>query len=144
MIVLDIDILLYVYDTEAPEHDRARDWFERVLSGDETIGLPWQTISAFLRIATYPKLKGERFTMRQAVAIVDQWLQRPRVCILNPGEEHWRLYRKMLLDGDARGKLAPDAQLAALSTEYGGVLYSNDRDFARFPGLRWVNPLLES
>jgi predicted nucleic acid-binding protein len=63
---------------------------------------------------------------------------------LPQGETHWELFREALLKGDVRGKLTSDAALAALTIEYGGVLYSNDRDFARFPGLRWVNPLLES
>jgi len=68
----------------------------------------------------------------------------PRARVLTPGERHWSLLRRMLLDGQARGPMATDAQLAALTIEYGGVLHTTDRDFARFPGLRWVNPLLES
>jgi predicted nucleic acid-binding protein len=63
---------------------------------------------------------------------------------LSPGERHWSLFREVLASGDARGKLTSDAALAALTIEYGGVLYTNDRDFARFPRLRWVNPLQES
>lgn len=144
MIVLDVNLLLYAYDEQAPEHGKARDWLEDLFSGDELVGLPWQTLAAFVRISTYPHQTGQRFSLRQAVLIVDQWLDLPIVRVLNPGEYHWRIYRKTLLDGDARGKLAPDAQLAALTMEYGGVLYTNDRDFARFPGLRWVNPLAAS
>jgi hypothetical protein len=82
--------------------------------------------------------------MDQAIAIVDDWLAISHVRTLPQGEEYWKLFREMLIKGDVRGKLTSDAALAALTMEYGGVLYTNDRDFARFPGLRWVNPLLES
>jgi predicted nucleic acid-binding protein len=66
------------------------------------------------------------------------------VRLLVPGERHWSHFQRMLEDGQVRGPRTTDAQLAALTIEYGGVLYTTDRDFARFPGLRWVNPLLES
>jgi hypothetical protein len=82
--------------------------------------------------------------MGQALAIVDQWVEMPHVRTLAPGERHWALLKEMLVNGDVRGKLTTDAALAALTIEYSGVLHTNDRDFARFPGLRWVNPLLES
>jgi toxin-antitoxin system PIN domain toxin len=144
MIVLDVNLLIYAYDTTCKDHRKALKWIEEIFSGDETIGLPWQTISAFLRILTYPETFGESFTMEQSIAIVDDWLDRPQVRTLPQGETHWELFREALLKGDVRGKLTSDAALAALTIEYGGVLYSNDRDFARFPGLRWVNPLLES
>jgi uncharacterized protein len=144
MIILDVNLLIYAYDTTCADHKSARVWVESVFSGDEAIGLPWQTVSAFLRVLTYPGLFGESFTMRQVLAIVDQWIEMPQVRMLLPGEDHWEFFREMLVGGDVRGKLTTDAELAALTIEHGGVLYSADRDFARFPGLRWVNPLLES
>jgi hypothetical protein len=144
MIVLDVNLLIYAYDKTCNEHERARAWVEDVFSGDETVGLRWQTISAFLRILTYPGTYGERFTMDQAIAIVEEWRALPHVRTLPQGNGYWRLFREMLVTGDVRGKLTTDAALAATTIEYGGILYTNDRDFARFPGLRWVNPLLES
>jgi hypothetical protein len=90
---------------------------------------------------TNPKLPGECFTSAEAVHQVDRWLNQPNVLLLAPGEDHWSLFRQMILDGQAQGPLISDAQLAALAIEYGGVLHTTDRDFARFPGLRWVNPL---
>jgi uncharacterized protein len=144
MIVLDVNLLIYAYDTTCGDHGKARTWVEDVFSGDEPIGLPWQTLSAFIRVLTNPGLFGERFTMRQVLAIVDEWIEMPDVRVLSPGEDHWEYLREMLVGGDVRGKLTTDAELAALTIEYGGVLYTNDRNFARFPGLRWMNPLLES
>jgi toxin-antitoxin system PIN domain toxin len=144
MIVLDVNLLIYAYDTACADHSRARVWIEEVLSSDEPVGLPWQAISAFLRIQTDPRIPGDRFTMEEAARVVDDWLDLPQVHLLGPGAAHWREFRKMLIEGQVRGPLTTDAELAALTIEYGGVLYTNDRDFARFPGLRWVNPLLES
>jgi predicted nucleic acid-binding protein len=72
---------------------------------------------------------------------VDQWLVQPNVRVLTPGDDHWLLLRRMIVEGQASGPLVSDAQLAALTIEYGGVLHTTDRDFARFPGLRWKNPL---
>jgi uncharacterized protein len=141
VIVLDANLLLYAYDNESPQHAIARHWIETMFSGAELVGLPWQTTSAFLRIMTNPKLPGERFTVGEAVAVVDDWLEQPNVRTLGPGEDHWLLFRQMIVEGQAPGALVSDAHLAALTIEFGGVLYTTDRDFARFPGLRWKNPL---
>ena len=141
MIVLDANILLYAYDSASSHHPKARDWVEKAFSATEPVGLPWQTVAAFLRIMTNPRLPGERFTLQEAVAIVDRWLEQANVKLLAPGEDHWTLFRQMAVEGQAPGALISDAHLAALTIEYGGVLQTTDRDFARFPGLRWINPL---
>jgi len=142
MIVLDANILLYAYDTTSTHHTVARGWLEQVLSGEEAVGIPWQTAAAFLRVVTNPRLPGERFAIGQAVNVVGQWLDQPNVKPLSPGDNHWPLLRQMMIEGQTRGPLITDAQLAALTIEYGGVLYTTDRDFTRFPGLRWTNPLV--
>jgi toxin-antitoxin system PIN domain toxin len=141
VIVLDANLLLYAYDSLSSQHARARAWVEQVFSGSEPVGLPWPTVAAFLRIMTHPRLPGERLTLNEAVAVVDRWLEQPNVRLLAPGEDHWRLFRQMIVEGQAPGALVSDAHLAALTIEYGGVLNTTDRDFARFPGLRWKNPL---
>ena len=141
MIVLDANILLYAYDADSEKHAKARAWVEQVFSDGTPIGLPWQTVAAFLRVVTNTRLPGNRVTSAEAAEIVDQWLNQPNVRLLPPGDQHWTLFRQMLVEGQARGPLVTDAQLAALTIEYGGLLQTTDRDFARFPGLRWRNPL---
>ena len=141
MIVLDANILLYAYDSASSHHTKARAWIEEVFSGTSPVGLPWQSASAFLRIMTNPRLPGERFALNEAVQVVDRWLEQPNLQILTPGDDHWQLFRQMIVEGQAPGPLISDAHLAALTVEYGGVLHTTDRDFARFPGLRWTNPL---
>jgi toxin-antitoxin system PIN domain toxin len=141
LIVLDANILLYAYDSASSQHAKARVWIEEAFSGTEPVGLPWQTISAFLRIMTNPRLPGERFTLPEGAQIVDGWLEQPNIRTLPPGDDHWSLFRQMIVEGQAAGGLVSDAHLAALTMEYGGVLHTTDRDFARFPGLRWRNPL---
>ena len=79
--------------------------------------------------------------MDEVARIVDLWLQQLNVRVLAPGDDYWLIFRQMLIEGQAIGDLVSDAQIAALTIEYGGVLYTTDRDFTRFPGLRWVNPL---
>jgi uncharacterized protein len=141
VIVLDANVLLYAYDKSSPQHSKARKWLEEVFSGSEPVGLSWQTITAFLRISTNPRLPGERFTLDEAASIVDSWIDLPNVRTLSPGDDHWHLLRRTILEGQATGALISDAQLASLTVEFGGILHTTDRDFARFPGLRWTNPL---
>lgn len=141
MIIPDANILLYAWDTTSTLHAEAKDWIELVFSGSEPVGLAWQNIAAFLRVITNPRLTRQRFTIQEAVAIVAGWMEQPNIRILPPGELHWNLLRDLLTKTRVNGPDVTDAQLAALTIEYGGILYTTDRGFARFPGLRWTNPL---
>ncbi len=143
MIVPDANLLIYAYDGEAVQHRAARAWLQTVFSASEVVGLPWQTVSAFLRITTNSRLTGDRFPTETAIGIVQSWMEQRQVRLLSPGESQWSIFQRMLIEGEIRGPRATDAQLAALTIEYGGVLHTTDRDFARFPGLRWVNPLVK-
>jgi uncharacterized protein len=141
VIVVDANLLIYSYDTDSSHHKKSRAWVEKIFSDLEPVGLPWQTISAFLRVVTNRKLPGSRLTVEQAAEIVEEWLAQPNVRILAPGDEHWSVLKRTMVEGRTSGPLVSDAELVASTVEYGGVLYTADRDFARFPGLRWKNPL---
>ena len=141
MIVIDANLLIYAYDTAAPLHQRSAAWLEEAFSGTDLVGLPWQSTAAFLRVVTNPKLHGRQYTLKEAAEIIEAWMTQPTARILAPTDQHRLQFRRMIFDGSASGALIGDAELAALTLEYGGVLHTADRDFARFPGLRWVNPL---
>ena len=141
MIVVDANLLIYSYDLDSAHHKKSLSWLEELLSGVEAVGLPWQSVSAFLRVITNRRLPGTRVTLEQAVQVVDQWLQQPNVQVLVPADQHWSVLRQMILEGRASGPLVSDAEIAAITIEQGGVLHTTDRDFARFLGLRWKNPL---
>ncbi len=141
MIVVDANLLIYSYDVSSADHKKSIAWLEGVLSGAEAVGLPWPCICAFVRVVTNRRLTGMRVAVEVALRTVEEWLQSSNVQILVPGDRHWSVFRRIVIEGQAPGTLVSDAEIAALTIEYGGVLHTADRDFARFPGLRWVNPL---
>jgi toxin-antitoxin system PIN domain toxin len=141
MIMPDANVLLYAYNASANEHVRARAWWEDALQSGETVGLTWQTITAFIRIGTNPRAFPQPYTAREAAQIVDAWLEQPSVILVSPGPRHWEILSGLLVTGQISGPLVMDAHLAALAIEHGAVLASTDRDFTRFPRLRRVDPL---
>lgn len=141
MILLDANLLIYAYNRSAEQHDTARKWLEQVISGDEPVRLSWSGIQAFLRLMTERTLQATPLTMRDAVDIVEEWLSQPNVAVIEAGSRHWSLFRRLLLDSQIRGSMVTDAHLAALAIEHGATLYTTDRDFSRFDGLRVINPL---
>ena len=141
MIVPDANLLLYAYDSDSDRHPSAGRWLRQILSGADTVGLSWLSIGAFLRIATNSSLGRSQMSMTSAIGIVDEWLAMRAVRLIVPGEGHWAILKEMLIAGRVRGPLTSDAQLAALTIEHGAILHTADRDFARFPGLKWRDPL---
>jgi uncharacterized protein len=141
MIVVDANLLPHASDTSSVHHQASRDWLEKTLSGDEPVGLTWAALLAFLRIGTDPRIRKNAFTIEEAAAIVAGWLERPMVTLLNPGERHWEILRDLMTRGQVRGPLVTDAHLAALAIEHGATFATTDRDFARFSGLKFFNPL---
>jgi len=141
VILIDANLLLYACDSSSRHHAAARRWIETVLGRPEPIGWSWLTLLAFLRIATHPRALENPLSIEEAVGIVSEWLALPNATLLEPGESHWAILSKLLPAAQARGPLVMDAHLAALALEHGAELATTDRDFARFAGLRWRNPL---
>lgn len=141
MIVIDANLLIYAYDSASPLYEKSLAWLEDAFSRMDPVGLPWQSIAAFLRVMTNRKLHGRQYSLNEAAEIIDAWMAQSNVRILTATDDHWFQLRRMILEGSASGALASDAEIAAITIEYGGVLHTTDRDFARFPGLRWTNPL---
>lgn len=141
MIVLDANILLYATDPDMVQHRSAYAFLLKALSGTDLVGLPVPSVSAFLRISTQKGILQHPFSVKEALEIVDEWLTLPHVRLLVPGDRFWPIFRRMLMEGHIAGRSVTDAEIAAVTIEYGGELHTNDRGFARFPGLRWKNPL---
>lgn len=139
--LLDANLLLYAVDRLAPEHDAAEAWLTDALNGDRRVAIPWQTIGAFVRISTHPRVARSPLTGPQAWSFVEEWLSATPAWIPPTGLQTARILGELIEQVSITGNLVTDAQLAALAIEHGVVLYSADSDFARFPGLTWVNPL---
>src|SRR6476646_9441799 len=134
----DANLLIYAIDENAPEHARARTWLGTTLSGPEPIGVAWLALLAFIRITTNPRVFPNPLQPMKAFEIVEGWLARPNVMVLQPTERHAGILRGLLEPLGTAGNLTSDAHLAALAIEYGAELCSADTDFGRFQGLRWT------
>lgn len=141
MILVDANLLLYAYHSRAPQHAASREWLEGTLSGPEMVRFAWLTLWAFIRIATNARAFERPLSAGEAQQAVSSWLAQPAAGIVEPGERHWEILREVMRDGQAVGPLVMDAALAALAIEHGATLHTTDRDFARFRGLKWVNPI---
>jgi len=139
--LLDANLLLYAVNKGAPQHKRAADWLTEQLNGSMRVGLPWQSLAAFLRISTHPRAFPQPLAPATAWERVTDWLASPVSWIPQPGPEHARILGDLIKTYQASGNLIPDAQLAALALEHGVALCSTDTDFARFRALRWIDPL---
>jgi toxin-antitoxin system PIN domain toxin len=141
VILPDVNLLVYAADETASHHERALDWVETTLSGTETVAFAWLVLIGFVRVTTNPRSVARPWKAEQALDLVDGWLAQPSVTVVHPTERHAAVLRDLLAPLGAAGNLTSDAHLAAMAIEHGGTLYSGDNDFARFPGLRWVDPL---
>lgn len=141
MIAPDANLLIYSYNSTAPLHAESRRWMEDAFSGTETVGIPILSVHAFLRFVTHANHLNPPATFEEAAATINSWLALPHVRILYPGDQHWMHLQQLARQVRIRGPQVTDAAIAAIAMEYGAVVHTNDRDFARFPGLRWVNPL---
>jgi uncharacterized protein len=142
--LIDANILLFAVDAESPFHERAADWLTAQLNGDRRVGLPWQSLSAFLRIATHPRASADPLDPAAAWAFVDDWLAAPVAWIPTPTARHAELLGRLIRTHRIAGNLVPDAHLAALAIEHGLRICSADTDFARFTEVQWHNPLTEA
>jgi toxin-antitoxin system PIN domain toxin len=139
--LVDANVLLYAVDRGSPLHDPARAWFDSAMAGATRVGLPWQSIGAFVRIATNPRTSAHPLAGEEAWSHVAEWLAARNTWIPPATERTAALLGDLITRHRVTGNLVPDAQLAALALENGVAVVSADSDFARFPEVRWVNPL---
>lgn len=144
MILVDANLLLHAYQPRSDQHEASKAWLESTLSGAELVRFAWLTLWAFLRISTNPRAFERPLTTSEAEAAVAAWLSQPQVGILEPGDRHWDILQGLMRKGQAVGPLIMDAVLASIAIEHGATLHTTDRDFSRFSGLKWTNPLVPS
>lgn len=141
MTLPDVNLLLHAYNRESPVHAAALAWWESLLNGTSPVGLSWVAMLGFIRIATHPQVLANPMPVTIACHHVRGWLRRPYVTVLDPGSRHAEIVFGLLEAVGTAGNLTTDAHLAALAIEHQAELHSTDADFARFPGLRWRNPI---
>jgi len=141
VILVDANILVYSHVKSFAQHEPARHWLDQQLNGSTRVGLPWASVLAFLRLVTNPRVFERPEAMSDAWRQVRHWLACESVWIPQPTERHADLLDQLLALPGLHANLVPDAHMAALALEHGLTLYSTDGDFARFPMLRWSNPL---
>ena len=141
MKIPDLNLLVYAVDRESAEHDRALAWWNGALSGSETVGLAWSVLLGFVRLTTNPRVFRSPLSPDEALDYVDRWLGVGVTTVVEPTSRHAAVLRDLLARSGTGGNLVSDAHLAAIAIEHGAELCSADRDFGRFAGLSWVNPL---
>jgi toxin-antitoxin system PIN domain toxin len=141
VILPDLNLVVYAYNRDAHHHERARAWWEHLLNASEPVAVPWVVAIGFVRLMTHRAVLVAPMTAPGAIAHVRAWFAQPNVERIDPGPPHLDVLDKLLAAAGTAGNLTTDAHLAALAIEHQCELHSNDSDFARFPGLRWRNPL---
>lgn len=141
MIVVDLNVLIYAVNANAEHHAAVARWWQSAMDGDEPIGISWIVISGFLRITTRRGALSRPLTIRDALKVVDEWLQCEQIVIIRETADHWTVLQRLLRNAGTGGNLVSDAQIAALTLCHGATLATCDSDFARFQGLRWMSPL---
>lgn len=134
---------VYAFREAAPGHERYRAWLNNVFEDDEPVGVSELVLSGFVRVATHPRVFDPPATIKQALDFANAVRDQPAAVLIGPQERHWAIFERLCTAVGAKGNLVPDAYLAALAIESGAELVTTDRDFSRFPGLRWRHPLAD-
>jgi len=141
VILADLNLLVHAYNADSPRHAASRAWWEEKLNGTAPVGLAWSVMLGFIRLTTSRHIVSHPWTATDACEAVRSWIARPYVTIVHPGDRHAEILFGLLKALGTAGNLTTAAHLAALAIEHQAELHSTDTDFARFAGLRWINPL---
>lgn len=141
MLVPDVNVLLYATNRTSVHHKPCHHWLQAAFEGDAPLGLCWQVLLGFTRLATKAAVFAQPLQVAEAFDVVEHWLSRPATVVLQPTDRHTQVLRGLLMHCGTAGNLTNDAHLAALALTHGATLVSCDNDFARFPGLKWLNPV---
>jgi toxin-antitoxin system PIN domain toxin len=140
MILPDVNVLVHAFRSDATDHASCRSWLEAVVKGDSRYGMSPQVLSGLVRITTHPKVFREASSLDEVLRFAEILLEQPHCVVIQPGEAHWDIFTRLCREADVRGNLVPDAWFAAMAIEAGCEWVTLDRDYARFPGLKWRPP----
>lgn len=140
MILPDVNVLVYAFRAEVPHHALCRSWLHDVIFGIEPFGISPTVLAAVVRVATDHRIHKEPSSLQDALGFCDDLLRQPHCQVVEPGERHWEIFRRLSLETDTRGRRVTDTWYAALAIEWGCEWITFDRDYARFPGLKWRLP----
>jgi toxin-antitoxin system PIN domain toxin len=141
LILPDVNVLVYAHRQDAPNHARYLTWLKQTLESDAPYGFSELVLSGFIRVVTHPRVFTVPTPIDDALAFADQIRERPNAVPVAPGRRQWDIFARLCASSGVRGNLVPDAYLAAVAIEAGCEWTTTDRDFARFPGLRWRHPM---
>ena len=141
MILTDVNVLVYAHREECDRHAEYRAWLEQLWASGSAYGVSDLVLSGCLRVLTHPRIFDPPTPAARALAFVRQMREHYHAVLISPGPRHWAIFIDLCEKTDARGNLVADAFLAATAIESGSEWISTDRDYARFPGLRWRHPL---
>lgn len=139
MILLDLNLLIFAHQSEAPDHEAARNWLNKALGdGEEEIAIAWVVVLGFLRITTNCKW----LTVGEALEKMQRFLATPNIVMVSPGESHFSILASQLEKLGSGGNLTTDVHLAALAIEHGATVAThNEKDFKKFDYVDWFNPI---
>jgi uncharacterized protein len=140
VILPDVNVLVNAFRADVGDHVLCRNWLQKVVGGVSRYGIAPQVLSGVIRVATHPKVFARPSVLAETMEFCNFLLEQPHCVVIQPGEQHWSIFCRVCKEADARGNLAPDAWFAALAIESGCEWITLDRDYARFPGLRWQTP----
>ncbi len=141
MRIVDTSVLIPAVTPSLPQHQPARAALEAAINDDRPVGLVWVVVNGFVRLTTKPGLFEHPLAIGEAWELVDGWLEHPNVRVVQETEEHARLWSELLRSAGTGGNLTTDAWIAAIALAHGASVLTMDSDFARFPSVRWENPL---
>ena len=141
MIIPDVNVLIYAFRDDLPDHARYREWLVETLGAEEPVALPGQVVAGFMRVVTNPRVFSPAVPPAEAARYVQALRSAPGAVTLRLAESHVDTFLRLCVEVNAKGNLVADAYLAAIAIELDALLVTTDRDFARFPGLRWRHPL---
>jgi toxin-antitoxin system PIN domain toxin len=144
MILPDVNVLIYAFRKDVPQHAICGPWLISVVHGNSRFGLSPLALSALVRVTTNPRAYREPSATEEAFGFCEDLLGQSHCQIVEPGERHWDIFRRLCVETDIRGSRVSDAWFAALAIEWGCDWITLDRDFARFPGLKWQAPTASS